>query len=236
MRGLYPAAIQHYEEALRLFLYVDNDDELAHIYYGVCDTYRKAGQLREAQLAGEKALHLYERTENHPLEGRMHNQLGKIAFLLGHFKKAADHYTEALAIAVSSGGVQMAMLNCAALAELRLAESRLEEAKRYSQRAQELSQRSQSSFLRGQTYLVVGKVTFAEARETEDTHKRERLEEAIEQFEIAHSHLSLTEAYDELAETLVCWAQAVEALGRAEEAMHLWRSAYQTLANMKGFG
>ena len=236
MRGLYPAAFQHYEEALRLFLYVDNDEELAHIYYGLCDTYRKAGQFHEAQLAGEKALELYERTVNHALVGRMHNQLGYLAQLQGHFQVAVDHYTEALAIAASMDSMQMVMVNCAALADLRLAEGRLEEAERYCQRAQEISQHAQNRFLCGLTYFVKGKVAAAQAREAEEKHKQKRLEEAIGSFEMAHTHLSLTEAYDKLAETLVLWAQASEALGRTQESLGLWKSAYQTLSHAKGLG
>jgi tetratricopeptide (TPR) repeat protein len=236
MRELYAAAIQHYEQALRLFLYVDNDEELAHIYYGLCDTYRKSGQLSKARLAGEKALHLYERTTSRSLEGRMRNQLGRIALQEGNYQEASDYYTEALAIAASLDSVQMVMVNCAALADLRLAEGRLEEAKRYSQRAKEVSNRSPNTFLCGLTYLVAGKVLMAEAGEVEGEQKRERLEEALGQFEMAHSQLSLTDAYSELAETFVWRAQASEALGRPQASLHLWKSAFQTLSTAKGFG
>jgi tetratricopeptide (TPR) repeat protein len=237
MRSLYLAALQHYEEALRLFLYEDNDEELGNIYYGLCDTYRKAGRLREAQLAGEKALQLYERTSNRSLEGRMRNQLGHIALLQDRFKEAGVYFTEALAIATSMEGVQMVMLNCAALAKLRLAEGQFAQASRYSQRALEMSRRSDNDFLRGLTYMVAGQVALGEAQQTEDEqHKYERLEEAMERFEMAHRYLSSTDAYAERAETCILWAQACEAVGRSQESLHHWRAAYQTLSQAKGLG
>jgi tetratricopeptide (TPR) repeat protein len=234
MRGFYPAAIEHYEEALRLFLYVDNDEELANIYYGLCDTYRREERFSEAQQAGERALQLYERIKNRPLEGRMRNQLGYIAFLQNHFKEANAYLTEALSIAASQGNVQMVMINCEALAQLRVAEGHFDEARRYCQRALEMSQQSKDSYLRGNAYLSAGKVVLAEAQHAEGEHKRELLEEATEQFKIAHTYFSSTEAYEETTQTLTLWAQTSEALGRSEESIQLWRSAYQTQSKAKG--
>lgn len=234
--GFFPTAIHHYEQALHLFLYIDNDEELANIYYGLCATYRKMGQLSEAQAAGEKALHLYERVENRSLEGRMHNVLGHVAFQRGDLKRACDYFTEALAIAASLGsaGVGMVMANCEALAILRLAEGRFDEARRYSQRAQEMTRQSQDNLLRGYAYQVSGKVASAEAEIAEGERRQNLLEEAREQFKKAHSHFSQTQMYDEIAETLTLWAQVCEALGQSEESIQLWKSAYQTKSRVRG--
>src|SRR6266487_4536741 len=54
-RGLYSAAIQHYEEALRLCRHYNNDDELAHIYHGLCDAYRNIGDFARAMTVGQEA-------------------------------------------------------------------------------------------------------------------------------------------------------------------------------------
>lgn len=234
MRGLYAAALQQYEEALRLFLHENNDEELANIYYGLCDIYRKVGRFIEAQQAGEQALQLYMRTNNRSLEGRIRNLLGHIAFQRDDFKGAGDYFTEALAIAASLKSVQMVMVNCEALAKLRAAQCQFDQARRYCQLAQEMSRETQNSFLRGHAYLMAGKVSRAEAQQAEGELQQALLEEATKQFEIAHVHFSLTEAYDERAETLVLWAQACEALGRSHESLHLWRSVYQTQARAKG--
>jgi tetratricopeptide (TPR) repeat protein len=234
MRGFYPAAIEHYEEALRLFLYVDNDEELANIYYGLCDTYCKAGRLHEAQLAGERALHLYVRTSNRSLEGRMRNLLGNVAFFQHQFQQANTYLTEALSIAASQDNVQMVMINCETLAQLRVAEGYFEEARRYSQRALEMSQHSENHFLRGKVYQGAGKVVLAEAEHAEGEQRRDLLAEATAHFETAHTFLSSTEAYEEITETLILWAQACEALGRSEASLQLWRLAYQTQSKAKG--
>jgi tetratricopeptide (TPR) repeat protein len=236
MRGFYAVALEQYEEALRLFLHVDNDEELANIYYGLCDTYRKAGRFVEARQAGEQALQLYIRTANRALEGRIRNQLGHVAFLADNLKAAGTYFTEALAIAASLQSMQMVMLNCAALAKLRAAENHFDEARRYCQLAQEMSRETQNNFLRGHAYLMAGKVAQAEAQQAADEQKQALLEEATKQFEIAHAHFSLTDAYDERTETLTLWAQACEALGRSQESLHLWRSVYQTQARAKGLG
>lgn len=234
MRGFSAVAIQHYEEALRLYLYVDNDEELANIYYGLCDIYRRSGQLSEAQQAGEQALHLYERAANRSLEGRMRNLLGYIAFLQNHYHEASAYYTESLTIAAGLDNMHMIMLNCAGLARLRAAEGHFEEARRYCQRAQELCSRSENHYLRGLTYLTTAKVMQVEAQHAEGESKGILLEEAAKQFEIAYTHLSLTEAYDEKAETLTLWAQVCEALGHSQESVHLWRTVYQMHAKARG--
>jgi len=235
MRSLFPTALQHYEKALHLFLYEDNDEELANIYYGLCDTYRKMGQLREAQLAGEKALKLYERTSNRSLEGRMRNQLGSVALLQDRFMEAGVYFTEALAIAASMDSFQMVMVNCIALAKLRMAEGQVAEARRYCQRALDMSRHSVNDLLCGITYKEAGQVALGEAQQTEgEQHKQERLEEAMERFEMAYRYLSTTDAYVEKAETFISWAQACEAVGRVQESLRHWRSAYQTLSRAKG--
>src|SRR5207253_1393762 len=131
MRGLHAAAIQHYEEALKLFVNIENDEELANVYQGLCYANWRWGKLIDAHQAGSNALRLYEKGASHNQggEGNMHNLLGKICMQLGDYKEASDHYTEALAIATALNYLKMVTINCIALAELRLAEERLEEAK-----------------------------------------------------------------------------------------------------------
>lgn len=234
MRGLYGAAIHHYEIALRECLYLDDDNEIGNIYYGLCDTYRRAGNLVEAQLAGEKALQLYIRGANRPMEGQIHNTLGRISFMLGDYRQASDHYTEALALANSYSGPPMVMINCAALADVRLAEGRLDEAKRYCQLAQDLSASVKSEQLRGLTYLIIGKVAQEEARLAEGEKKQRLLEEAIAWYAKAKNELSPTQAYTDVAELYGRWAEVLEALGQFQEAIQCWKSGYEALSSANG--
>jgi len=241
MRGQYPAAIQHYELALGLCLHLDDDEERGNIYYGICDAYRRSGDLIKAQLACVKALELYERAaprtkESQYMEGVAHNMLGLIYTTLGDYRTASDHYTEALAIATSHNGTRMAMVNCTALARVRLIEGRLEEARRYCRRALEIIERLPSSdpLLCGLTYLMCGKVAQAEAQRAEGEHQRSLLEEAITWFERAKSELSPTQAYTEVTEMYGLWAEVLEKLGRYEEALSCWKLGYEALSSANG--
>ncbi|TMD57799.1 MAG: tetratricopeptide repeat protein [Chloroflexi bacterium] len=176
MRELYAAAIQHYELALGLCLHIDDDEIIGNIYYGLSDVYRRSGNLIKAQLAGEKALELYE------------------------------------------------------------VEGRLEEARRYCQRAQEMSGRFQDKDgqLTGLTYLVTGKVTHAEAQRAEGGQRQKLLEETIKWFEKAKDKLAPTQSYADVAELFGRWAQVLEELGQFEEAILCWKSGYEALSSSYG--
>lgn len=234
MNGFYLAAIQHYEEALRLLRDDMENEELPNIYYGLCDAYRLSGDFTRAYSYGEMALHLYETQSRRVLEGRMHNLLGRICFHMGQFRDAADHYMEALSIATLENTSGMMMINFAALADLRLAEGRLEEARRFCQRAQEVAERVHDEHFCGLMYLVCGKVAHEEAKLAQGEQRRQLLQDAIHWFEKARSELSLTQAPTNLAELYGRWAQVYEELGQHEEAVSYWKSAYGSLSNAKG--
>ena len=235
MRGLHAAAIQHYELALGLCP-IDNDEEMGNIYYGLCQAYVGSGNLINAKLAGEKALELHERCADRHLEGLDHNMLGHIYLKLGDYRAASDHYTEALSLAASLNGHKMIMINCASLAEVRLAEGRLEEAKRYCQRALEnidLIERK-DSYLESLTYLECGKVAQAEAQQVEGEQRQRLLEEAISWFQRTQAGLSPLQAYNQVTELYGRWAEVLEQLGRYEEAIACWKSGYEALSTANG--
>jgi tetratricopeptide (TPR) repeat protein len=236
MRGQYPASIQHYELALGLCLYIDDDEEIGHIYYGLCEAYRRSGKLIEAQLACVKALELYERCKNRHLEGIAHNMLGLIYLNLGDYRASSDHYTEALSLAASHNEPKMVMVNCTALAGVRLAEGRLEEAKRYNQRALENIDRIQfkDRYLESLTYLVCGKVTQAEAQQVEGEQRQRLLEEAISWFQQAQGGFSPSQAYSEVTDLYGRWAEVLEQLGRYEEAISCWKTGYEAISAANG--
>jgi tetratricopeptide (TPR) repeat protein len=229
-RGLYSAAIQHYEEALRLCRHYNNDEELAHIYHGLCSAYRNIGDFVKAMTFGQEALRLYQQKADREMESRVQNHLGRIYFLLGDYREASDHYTESLAIATGYNGPTMAMLNCVALADVRLAEGRLEEAKRYCQFALETMERSHNDEMRGSVYHAVGKVTHEEARRAQGAQRHTLLEEAASWYKKASEQLGPTQAYAERAEVYGSWAQVLEELGYEQEALDLWRSGYEVLS------
>jgi tetratricopeptide (TPR) repeat protein len=230
VRGLYPAAIQHYEEALRLCRHYNNEEEMAHVYHGLCDAYRHTGDFARAITSGQEALRLYRMRSDREMEARVYHLMGRVSFLLGDLRAASDHYTESLAIATGNDGPTMAMLNCVALADVRLAEDRLEEARRYCQFALETMQRSHNAQMSGIVYYAVGKIAHEEARRTQDSPRAKLLEEAVSWYQKASELLGPTQAYADKAEVYGRWAQALEELGCAQEAIDVWRSGYEMLS------
>jgi tetratricopeptide (TPR) repeat protein len=233
MKGSYSMAIQHYEDALRLCRLSHVEEEVPHIYYGLCNAYRGIGDYVKAMVAGQEALQRYQQREDRPLEARMHHELGRVSFLLCDYRAASDYYTESLALATSYNSPTMIMLNCAMLADLRLAEQRLPEARRYCRLALEMMERVTSAHMKGKTYYAIGKVSYAEARESGGEQRQHLLRETMDWFQRAKTQLEQTQAYADMAEMYGMWGQVLEDAGNMEEAIVLWRQGYEILSERK---
>lgn len=229
MRGLYTPALEYYEQAIQLCHHYAEEAALPDIYYGLCDVYRAIDDLSQAYAAGKEALRLYNQHHDQQMVARMHNMLGQVSFLQKNYHEASDHYTESLAIATSYSGPIMAMLNCASLAELRLAEDRVEEAKRYCQLALKSMDHTEDAHMQGRVYHVVAKVTYEESRHKHDAERKEKLEETISWYEKARERLATTQAYVDVADVYGGWALTLEELGRVTEAIDCWRAGYAIL-------
>lgn len=235
MRGLFPAAIEGYQEALRIYDAELNDKEdLAHIYHGLCDTCRRMGSYLDALDAGIKALAIYEDLGRPIMQSSMHNQLGHIYLKLADFKDSFEHFTHALAIASSYHEQKMVMLNCTALAEVRLAEERLEEAREYCELALNMVAGSNDRLLNGLTFLSTGKVTLAEARRAQGMDKQSLLQQAAEWFGKASDQLVATDSFESIQEAYGNRAQTLEDLGQNEEAVKCWKSAFAASDQERG--
>ena len=233
MRGLYTPAIQYYEEALQMCHHYHDEHALPDIYHGLCEAYRRTGDLLKATIAGKEALRLYEDEQDQQMVARMHNLLGRACFLLCDYREASDHYTESLAIATSFNGPTMAMLNCAALAEVRMAEERLDEALRYCHLALSMMKRTSDVHMQGRVYHVIGKVTHREAHRASGFRRQQLLEEAASWYEKANVCLQRTQAYGDMTELCGSWAQILEELGRVSEAINCWRAGYAVLHHVQ---
>lgn len=230
-RGLYDVAIQHYTHALRLCRYYQREDELADIHHGLCEVYREMADYTSAYASGLEALHLYEKRSQWMMGARMHRMLGRISFLTGNYREASDHYTEAVATATSYNSPTLVMVCCASLAELRRVENRLEEAKRYSHLALSNIERSSSIHMRGWSYLRIGEVTYADAMQADHQQRQKLLEDAVAWFEKAKAELAQTQAYADIAHAYRSLGQALEDLGRMDEAIACLRSGYGVLSH-----
>lgn len=234
MSGFYALAIQHYEEALRLCKNDPNHEDLPDIYYGLCDANRQLGKFEVAYRYGVQALELYEKRGMRSLEGRIHNVLGRICYQLREYHEATDHYMESLSIATLDNSQNLKMVNFSALADLRLAENRLEEAQRYCDRALEAAEGVEDDLYLGMLYNVCGKVTLAESEQVEGEQHERLFEEARKFFEKAKEHLSQTQFSVYLAEVYGRLAQMLEQSGQTQEAISYWKTAYESLSSKMG--
>lgn len=239
-RGLYLPARQYYEDALKLYEELveprrsDLKEDLAAIYYGLCDLYRKTGRVLDALEMGGKALDIYDEVDNRYMKGRMHNLLGHIYRQLCEFRKASDHFTSALAIATASDSPTMIVLNCSALATLRMNEGRLKEAMEFYELAMDSVSRFNNDFLSGLSYLTAGEVVQAQAAELQEEQAYRQLEKALSYFEHACFFLDKTQAFAKASEAHGKRAQLLEALGRTQEALACWNLAYKAQADSFG--
>lgn len=239
-RGLYPAAKQHYEAALKMYTELFEGppavwkEDLGHIYYGLCDLYRKSGSSIDALEMGKKALSIYDDLREPLLKGRVDNLLGHIYMQLGEFHDASDHFTASLATATTYNRPAMVMINCSALAKLRMTEGRLKEAMDYSKLAMEWMDRLNNEHLTGMAYLTTGLVTRANASQLQGEERRSLMEDALSHFEQACEHLNKTQAYDKVSEAQGRRAETLEMLGRTQEALACWNSAYKAQADSFG--
>src|SRR5260370_28817838 len=210
MTGFYAVAAQDYEWALRLCKNDPDHEELPYLYYGLCEAYQLSGNFERARTYGQKALELYEKKGERAKEGRTHNLLGRICLQMHDYHAANDHYMEALSIATLDNSPNMMLVNFTALADLRLAENRLDEAKRYCERAQGVALGLNDDHLCGMMYLVLGKTTQAEGEAGEGEQRQGLLQQARAYFEQAEGDLTLTQSSTNLSEAYGRLAQSLE--------------------------
>lgn len=227
--GLYPSAIQHYEQALQVCKKERIEGDLPHIYYGLTDAHRLEGHFSEAYSYGETALKMYQERGDRYHTCRMFNLLGRIAFQTGDYRAASDHYMDSLSIATVDKFAGMQLLNFVAVAELRLDEDRLDEARNYCEHADEICSSVEGDHhVCGMMYLVRGKVEqhAASQQKGQGQDVCSLLTSALAYFEEARHHLIHTQAHTTLSQLYGHMAEVCEALGRSEEALANWRLAF----------
>ncbi|HEY6539617.1 MAG TPA: tetratricopeptide repeat protein, partial [Ktedonobacteraceae bacterium] len=239
--GLNAVAIQHYQEALKVCakekLQQELKRDIADIHYGLADSYRQIGDFARARTHGRMALQMYEDLPDRYLVCRIYNVLGRIAFQLGEHQGAAELYMESLSLAVLEDRAGMKMLNFIAMADVRLAENRLDEAQRYCDHALETAVHLQEDHhLCGIMYLICGKVAFARAKEMQGEEAWYGLQEAQKIYEKAEEHLAQTQAAAHRSELYGRRAEVYEALNQPQEALACWKLAFDTTAVPRGAG
>ncbi len=225
--GLYPSAIQYYEQALQVTKKEKLEDDLPHIYYGLADAHRQSGHFDEAYAYGKEALAIYQERGDRISICRTMNILGRIAYQLGDYSAAADHYMESLAIANLDNLVRLQLINYVAMAELRLDENLLDEARSFCAYADEIcSQIDGDHDVCGMMYLVHGKVEQRAASQQQDQDACLLLQGALTYFEQARQHLSTIQARTTLSQLYGHMAEVYETLGQSEKALVHWKQAF----------
>lgn len=233
MRGLHSQAIQHYEEALRLCKHYNDDEAVPDIHHGLCDVYRYLGDLTNSYVSGQDALRLYEARQDWQMIARMHHMLGRVRMLLRDYQDAEEHYTQSLSIAIRDGGTTMIMVNYAALAEVHMAQACTEQARYYCQLALQAMGQSCDVHMCGRVYYVIGKVSHQAALQARGVERQQLLDRAISWYNKANTCLKTTQAYGDCVELYNVWAQALEELGRVEEAIQCYRAGFNVLHESK---
>src|ERR1700686_385662 len=239
--GLNAVAIQHYQEALKVCakekLQLELKRDFADIHYGLADAYRQTGDFGRARTYGRQALQMYEDLPDRYFVCRIYNLLGRIAFQLGEHQVAAEHIMESLSLAVLEDKVGMKLINFVAMADVRLAENRPDEAQRYCDHALETAEHIQDDHhLCGMMYLVCGKVAFARAKETQGEEARYFFLEAQAIFEKAEKQLAQTQAAAHLSELYGRRAEVYEAMNQPQKALTYWKSALEVSTAPRGAG
>lgn len=229
MRGLLSVAIQRYQEAVRLCEYYDRKDEIPNIYHGLAEAYRRDKNFMSAYEYAQKALELYRIQGNRQSECRIQNVLGQISNLLGERQEAAKYYNESTLLANLVDNPAIAMLNCAALAEMYIKDNDLQAARRHSDMSREYITRLKRQTLLDSPYHISGKVAYAEAQQVEGAKREELLQEAVSWYEKALEYLKNTQSQAELAELYGDYAYALEDLGQHKEALAYWKNGYKSL-------
>lgn len=233
MLGMYAAATQSYEEAIRVCqkekLQESHKVMIADLYYGLSDAHRQAGHFEQALLYGRRALEIYREVSNRPREGRIQNVLGRIAYQLGDFQAATNHYMESLSIAALEHMPWMQLINFAAMADLFLVEERLDDATRYILRAEQTAEQIgqvDHQYL-GQMYMIHGQIIEAEALKMQGQEQCQRLKDALSYYQQAEGHFDKTQDRKSRSELFGHLAQVYEHLQRPAEALAYWKSACQ---------
>jgi tetratricopeptide (TPR) repeat protein len=234
LSGFYVMAIKHYEDALLLCKNIPEHEDLPEIYYGLCDANRLLGKFESAYTYGVKALELYDNKGMRNMEGRIQNLLGRICYQMREYNESADRYLESLSIATLDNNQELKMVNFTALADLRLAEDRLEEAQRYCQLALEVADGLNDNYFLGLMFLACGKVALAESEQTNGKQHEILFSKARSFFERAKEHLSQTQASALLAEVYGRMAQMFEQSGQSQDALSYWKTAYESLSKPIG--
>jgi tetratricopeptide (TPR) repeat protein len=216
----WEAARSDVEAALELSERLGDGEALAHGYFQASIIAERKGQWVLARSYAERAKVLYEEQEDQLNVGRLLNNLGGLAFLLGDSERAAELLKDAFTVALEAGSKPDAAQAVSSLAQVNLRTGRPELAEEQARQALSLID-GRVDFLdeQGNAQLVLGRALLEQGRLDE-------CEQALGAAETAFEQVS------SLSHRAAAWtAQADLSLRRGDKdtALKLYRRANDAL-------
>ena len=208
------------EAALELSERLGDGEALAHGYFQASIIAERKGQWVLARSYAERAKELYEEQEDRLYVGRLLNNLGGLAFLLGDSERATELLKEAFAVSLEAGSKPDAAQAVSSLAQVNLRTGRPDLAEEQARQALSLID-GRVDFLdeEGNAQLVLGRALLEQGMLDESERALAAAESAFEQLS-SRSHRA------------AAWtAQADLSLRRGDKdtALKLYRRASEAL-------
>jgi len=226
-RKSYTAALQNYEDALRLCRHYKLNKTVSTIYRDMSEAYEGLGEFGNAQEAAIAALHLFRENGDTFAQVNILHLLGRLSFSLDHYSASEDYYTQSLTLGVSNDVQDLVVCNHVALAELFLKKGDIDGAKGHMRDTLAPSTQTNEVSLCGIVYATLGNVTLAEAHRTEGVERQRLLDEAIARLLQAVPLLESSQSTNKLREVYNTLATVAEELGHEQVAFAYWKLACQ---------
>jgi len=179
----FDAAWADAERALELAKGLADGETLAHAYFQASLVAERTGQWLMAQFYAEKAKELYEQAGDPESVGRLFNNLGGLAFLLGRHEEAISCLKESFRIALGLGNDVDAGYAVSSLAQVNLRTGNAASAEEQAGHALRLlGDRIELIEEVGNAQLVLGRALVEQGRFGEAADVLGRAEETFERF------------------------------------------------------
>ena len=220
----FEAAREDVEAALELAERLGDRDALAHGYFQASIIAERNGQWVLARSHAERAKELYEEQDDRLSVGRLLNNLGGLAFLLGDPQKAERLLKDAFSVALEVGSTPDAAQAVSSLAQVHLRTGQPKLAEQQARHALRLLE-GRLDFLdeQGNAQLVLGRALLEQG-------KLEEAEQALAESEATFEQLS---SASHRAAAWTAQAELNVRRGDEDKALKLYRLATEALQDFR---
>lgn len=210
-------AFHFYKEAARYAERGENLNEQAGIAWGLGLAYQSKGDLTMAKVYLNKSATLYESIKSLKYASMVKGMLGKTMVERGEYEAADGVLNSALQTALQGQDNETLWTAYVNLAYLYYEQANLELAERYIQLSIERAQSSHNNLLLGQSLAQVAEIRLAQGD----------VKEGLRLFAQAEETLEKNGAAEYLQKICYRYAAALEKLGEAQDAMKMYRKAFE---------